>query len=112
MTVDLKTLSGMSAAEGWKLKLSKRPRRGITSTTVTAVGSPLTDPNGVKEGRYSYSRTGGIEPTSLIEGNDPMTRREELETKGISQLMAERSAKGVPRGAYSNNSSEKKEPGD
>lgn len=36
-----------------------------------------------------------------------MESREELETKGISQLMAERFAKGVPRGAYSNNSFEK-----
>lgn len=30
-----------------------------------------------------------------------METREELETKGISQLMAERYAKGVPTGAYS-----------
>ena len=124
MTIDLKTLSEMPSTEEWRLKLSKRPRRSTTSTTVTAVGSPLTDPNGVKEGRYSYSRTGGIEPTEMIsehtgvpgdtsktissiKGNDPMTRREELETKGVSQLMAERFAEGVPRGAYSENSFEK-----
>ena len=33
-------------------------------------------------------------------GGNKMERREELETKGISQLMAERFAKGVPRGAF------------
>ena len=37
-----------------------------------------------------------------------MTRREELETKGVSQLIAERFAKGVPRGAYSTQSFERK----
>lgn len=142
MTIDLKTLSEMPSAEEWRLKLSKSPRRSTTSTTVTAVGSPLTDPNGVKEGRYSYSETGGIpdgmtqeeydkatkefmkfsemtpeqieemldtmsKTTSPIKESNPMTRREELETKGVSQLMAEWFAKGVPRGAYSENSFEK-----
>ena len=32
-----------------------------------------------------------------------MERREELETKGVSQLMAERFAKGVPTGAFTKN---------
>ena len=131
--IDLKTLSEMPSVKEMMQRL-KNPRR--VSTTVTAVGSPLTDPEGVKKGHYSYSETGGIpdgmtqeeydkamkefmefsemtpeqieemldtmsKTTSPIKESNPMTRREELETKGISQLMAERFAKGVPTGAYS-----------
>ena len=137
--IDLKTLSEMPSVKEMMQRL-KNPRR--VSTTVTAVGSPLTDPEGVKKGHYSYSETGGIpdgmtqeeydkamkefmefsemtpeqieemldtmsKTTSPIKESNPMTRREELETKGVSQLMAERFAKGVPRGAYSECSFEK-----
>jgi len=42
-----------------------------------------------------------LESQTSIKESHPMTRREELETKGVSQLMAERFAKGVPTGAYS-----------
>lgn len=66
------------------------------SYTVTGTGSPLTDPEGVKNNLYSYSLTGDISE----KGKDSMTRREELVTKSVSQLMVERFAKGVPRGAF------------
>ena len=68
---------------------TRRPERQYVTDTVTAEGSPLTDPEGVKEGRYSYSETVG---ESMVDDN--------IMTKSISQCIAERQGK-TPRGAFS-----------
>ena len=68
---------------------TRRPEKQYVTNTVTAKGSPLTDPEGVKGGRYSYSETVG---ESMEDDN--------IMTKSISQCIAERQGT-TPRGAFS-----------
>lgn len=91
-------LQGMMNQKGFTDNLENRKLIDDWYKTVSTPTS-ATDP------RWDYIESQKKATTQFKESH-PMTR-EELETKGISQLMAEKLAKGVPRGAYSENSFEK-----